>query len=415
MRALAEFDPFSPEVVQEPHQFFAALRREAPLYRLPNGTYYLISRYRDVRDAAMSLEVYSSNLITVLMQGQEQPDRPELLSLPLGATTGAADALAIADPPVHARQRKLSNKAFSMRRVAALEPAIRTLAEERIAAILPQGGARWSPADWMREVAVPLPITVIAGLIGLPGQDIPQLKRWSDAGIALLSGINTPAEFAEHAAQASQMVGYFSARIDEVTRAPGNDVLGDLVRATEGSEALTRDEVISILAQILTAGNETTTSLIGSALLLLLENPDVERRVRADRALLEPFIEEVLRLESPLHGHFRVVRRDTEVAGQPLPAGSRVMLHWGAANRDPDEFPNPDAIDLTRPNPKAHLAFGIGVHYCIGAALARLEARVVLETLLARTSAVRRADRKTAYVPSLLVRCLAALPVELSA
>jgi len=368
-----------------------------------------------VRDAAMNLEVYSSNLIAVLMQGQEQPDRPELLSLPVGATTGAADALAIADPPVHARQRKLSNKAFSMRRVAALEPAIRALAEERIAAILPQCGARWSSADWMREVAVPLPITVIAGLIGLPSRDIPQLKRWSDAGIALLSGINTPAELAEHAAQASQMVGYFNARIDEAARAPRNDVLGDLVRATEGSEALTRDEVVSILAQLLTAGNETTTSLIGSALLLLFENPNVERRVRADRALLEPFIEEVLRLESPLHGHFRVVRRDTEVAGQPLPAGSRVMLHWGAANRDPDEFPNPDAIDLARGNAKAHLAFGIGVHYCIGAALARLETRVVLETLFARTSAVRRADRKTAYVPSLLVRCLEGLSIEVAA
>src|SRR5262249_25204288 len=151
----------------------------------------------------------------------------ELLSLPVGATMGAADALAIADPPVHARQRKLSNKAFSMRRVAGLEPAIRALAEKRIAAILPQGGARWRAADWMREVAVPLPITVIAGLIGLPGGDISQLKRWSDAGIALLSGINTPAELAQHAAQASQMVGYFNARIDEAARAPRNDVLGD--------------------------------------------------------------------------------------------------------------------------------------------------------------------------------------------
>ena len=415
MKALAELDPFAPEVVQEPHAFFAALRREAPLYRLPNGAYYLISRYRDVRDAAMNLEVYSSNLIAVLMQGQEQPARLELLSLPLGATTGAADALAIADPPVHARQRKLSNKAFSMRRVAALEPAIRALAEERIAAILPQGGARWSSADWMREVAVPLPITVIAGLIGLPVRDIPQLKRWSDAGIALLSGINTPAELAEHAAQASQMVGYFSARIDEAARAPGNDVLGDLVRATEGNQALTRDEVVSILAQILTAGNETTTSLIGSALLLLLENPEVERRVRADRGLLEPFIEEVLRLQSPLHGNFRVVRRDIEVAGQRLPAGSRVMLHWGAANRDPEEFPNPDAIDFSRRNAKAHLAFGVGAHYCIGAALARLETRVVLETLFVRTSAVRRAARETGYVPSLLVRCLERLPIELAA
>ena len=411
MRPLAEFDPFAPEVVQDPHEFFAALRREAPVYRLPNGSYYLISRYRDVRAAAMAPEIYSSNLIAVMLQGQE---RPELLTLD-GARMGQVDALATADPPVHARQRKSSNKVFSMRRVAALEPAIRALTESLVAAILPAPGARWSSADWVREVAVPLPMTVIAGLIGLPGEDIPQLKRWSDSGIAILSGTNTPAQLAEHAAQVAQMAAYFIRHFDEAARGPKEDVIGDLVRATQGSEALTRDEVISILLQILVAGNETTTSLISSALLLLLENPDVEARIRSDRTLLEPFLEEVLRLESPLHGHFRVVRRDTHIAGQSLPEGSRVMLLWGAANRDGDEFPNPDAIDLARPNAKAHLGFGIGIHHCIGAALARLESRVVFETLLARTSALRRTEEKVTYASSLLVRSLAALPVEIAA
>jgi cytochrome P450 len=409
MRTLADIDPFDPDVVQEPHEFFAALRREAPLYRLPNGAYYLISRYRDVRDAALDPEIYSSNLVAVMMQGLE---RPELLSFEGGARV---DVLATADPPAHARQRKLSNKAFSMRRVAALEPAIRALAESLVGAILPRGRARWSSADWVREVAVPLPMTLIAGSIGLPSEDIARLERWSNAAIAILSGTNTPARLAEHVAQVGQLYAYFAERFDEAALAPKDDVLGDLVRATEGSEALTREEVIAILLQLLTAGTETTTSAIGSALLLLLENPDVEARIRADAALLEPFIEEVLRLESPLHGHFRLVRRDTEVAGVPLAQGSRVMLLWGAANRDGDEFPNPDAIDLARRNAKAHLAFGLGIHHCIGAALARLETRVVLETLLARTSALRRVDRKTAHVQSLLVRSLVSLHVELAA
>jgi cytochrome P450 len=257
-------------------------------------------------------------------------------------------------------------------------------------------------------------MTVIARLIGLPSEDVPQLKRWSDAALSVLSGLNTPAQLAEQVRQVNELVAYFSARVDEAALAPSDDVLGDLVRASEGSDALTRDEIVSILAQLLTAGNETTTSLIGSALLLLLRNPHLESRIRADRTLLEPFIEEALRLETPLHGHFRLVRRDTEVAGAPLPEGSRVMLLWGAANRDGDEFPNPDAIDLARPNAKAHLGFGFGIHHCIGAALARLEARITLETLFARTSALRRVEEKTAYVPSLLVRCLAALPVELA-
>jgi cytochrome P450 len=410
-RALADIDPFDPDVVQEPHEFFAALRREAPLYRMPNGAYSLISRYRDVRDAALNPGIYSSNLVAVMMQGVE---RPELLSFEGGATANV-DVLATADPPVHARQRKLSNKAFSMRRVATLEPAIRALAESLVGGILPQAGARWSSADWVREVAVPLPMTVIAGLIGLPGEDIPRLKRWSDHAIAILSGTNTPAQLGEHIAQVGELAAYFGERVAEAALDPKDDVLGDLVRATEGSEALTREEVVAILLQLLTAGNETTTSAIGSALRLLLENPAVEARIRADGALLEPFLEEVLRLESPLHGHFRLVRRDTEVAGMPLAKGSRVMLLWGAANRDGDEFPNPDAIDLARPNARAHLAFGLGIHHCIGAALARLEARVVLETLLARTSALRLGERKIAHVPSLLVRSLVSLPVELMA
>ena len=192
MRALADFDPFDPEVVQEPHAFFAALRREAPLYRMPSGAYSLISRYRDVRDAALNTEVFSSNLVAVMMQGL---DAPELLAIEGGAAR--VDVLATADPPGHARQRKLSNKAFSMRRVAALEPAIRALAESLIGAIRPRGGARWSSADWVREVAVPLPMTMIARLIGLPDEDIPQLERWSGAAISVLSGLNTPAQIAE--------------------------------------------------------------------------------------------------------------------------------------------------------------------------------------------------------------------------
>jgi len=412
MTGLADFDPFATEVVQEPHAFWAALRREAPLYTLPNGAWSLITRYRDVREAALAPDVYSSNLVAVLMEGL---GRPELLAFDGGMPTSAADALAIADPPVHERQRKLSNKAFSMRRVAALEPSIRALAESLFDAILPHGGARFASAEWMRDVAVPLPMTVIAGLIGLPSEDIPQLKRWSDAAVSLLSGVNTPAQLAECARQAGELSEYFAERVDAATAEPGDDVLGDLVRACQGSEALTRNEVISILLQILTAGNESTTSLIGSALMLLLENPEIEARLRADRALLEPFIEEVLRLESPFHGHFRVVRRDTQVGGQPLSAGSRVMLLWGAANRDGEEFPNPDAVDLARPNAKAHLGFGIGIHHCIGAALARLETRVVLETLFARTRDVRRSDAKLEHVPSMLVRCLKELQVELAA
>jgi cytochrome P450 len=371
-KRLGEFDPFDPQVVENPRDFFAALRREAPVYRLPNGAYFLISRYEDVRSAAMRPEIFSSNLVAVLMESGAGGGRPEIFELPTSGAR-AVDVLAIADAP----QR----------------------------------------ADWVEQMAIPLPLTVIAELIGLPLEDTPRLKRWSDASVALLSGVNTKEQLAAHAAEVGALLRYLAERFDEARDVPGDNVLGDLVRATKDrDESLSRDEVVSILVQLLTAGNETTTSLIGSALMLMLRDSELQDRLRANPELVEPFIEEALRLESPFYGHFRVVRRDTEVAGVPLPARSRVMLLWASANRDDREFGNPDQIDLGRRNLRGHLSFGIGIHHCIGAPLARLETRVALETLLARTRTLRlAAENDLAHVPSLFVRSLKALHIEFEA
>ncbi len=404
----SEFDPFDPSVVEDPWEFFAALRRDAPVYRLPNGVYTVISRYADVRQAALSPETFSSNLVALLMQGQTDGDTPSVFEVPSGGAQ-AVDVLAIADAPNHTRQRKLSNKAFSMRRVASIEPHLRSLAEELVGAFHPRG-----EADWVKEMAVPLPVTIIAELIGLPLADAPQLKRWSDASVALLSGINTPEQVAANAAEIGELIEYLAKQFDAACAAPKDDVLGDLIRASQDpDEALSRDEVVSILLQLLTAGNETTTSLIGSSLMLMLQHPDLEKRLRADTSLIDAFIEEAIRLESPFYGHFRVVRTDTELAGVPLAEGTRLMLSWASANRDEREFERPDEVDLKRPNLRAHLSFGIGIHHCIGAALARLETRLALEMLLARTRSLRLAqDNDFRHVPSLFVRSLKALHIE---
>jgi cytochrome P450 len=407
-RRLSEFDPFDPDVVEDPWDFFAALREQAPAYRLPNGAYTVISRYEDVREAALSPETFSSNLVALLMQGQGDGESPSIFEAPTGGAQ-AVDVLAIADAPHHTRQRKLSNKAFSMRRVAGIEPHLRRLAENLVSAFLSRG-----EADWVEEMAVPLPVTIIAELIGLPLADTPQLKRWSDASVALLSGINTPEQLSANASEVSELLAYLARQFDSACRSPGDDVLGDLIRASQNPrEALSRDEVVSILIQLLTAGNETTTSLIGSALMLMLQHPGLQARLRAETGLIEPFIEEALRLESPFYGHFRVVRRDTEVGGVSLAEGTRVMLLWASANRDEDEFERPEEIDLKRRNLRGHLSFGIGVHHCIGAALARLETRVALETLLAHTCSLGLApENDFAHVPSLFVRSLKALHIE---
>jgi cytochrome P450 len=405
---LADIDPFSSEVIENPWRFFAALREQAPLYRLPNGAYYLISRFEDVAAAAMNTEVFSSNLVAVLTADSDGTQGPQVLDVS-GGSARATDVLAIADPPAHTRQRRISNSAFTVRRVATIEPRIRQLTESLIDAFIDS-----HEADWVQRLAVPLPMTIISELIGFPPDDIAQLKRWSDSSVALLSGVNTAEQLTEHAKQVGQMIDYLAQRFDQASSDPSDNVLGDLARAAEnGDDVLTRDEAVSILVQLLTAGNETTTSLIGSALMLLLRDDGIQTQLRRHPDKIEPFIEEALRVEAPFHGHFRVVRKDTEIAGMPLPKGSRVMLLWSSANRDERQFSRADAVDLERAKPKSHLSFGHGIHHCIGASLARLEATVAIETILSKTRALRLADDNDyRHVPSLFVRSLKRLHIE---
>jgi len=404
---LASVNPLSPAVLDEPSDFYTALRREAPLYQLPNGL-YVISRFEDVQRAVMDTDTYSSNLIAVMLSTSGRAEDTQLMHFP-GGDSEDMNVLAIADPPQHTRHRKVSNRAFTMRRVAAMQARIRELAETLVDKFRAQGGG-----DWVEAVAVPLPMTIIVELLGFPLEDVAYLKRLSDSAVATLSGINTEEQMAAHGANVAELVGYLGARFDEAVRAPGDNVLGELVRASqEEGEHFTRDGVVGMLVQLLTAGNESTSSLIGSAMLLLLREEGLQQRLREHPDHIEVFLEEVLRLESPFKGHFRLTRKDTEVGGQPLPAGSRVMLLWSAANRDEAAFDNAGNVDLEREALKKHMAFGYGIHHCIGAPLARAEARIAIETVLARTQSLRLAPGNDfTYIPSLLIRSLRRLRVE---
>lgn len=416
-KSVAEFDPFDPEVIESPWEFFEALRREAPLYELPNKAYYLISRNEDVMRAVMDTDTFSSNLVAILLQDSAE-DAPQFINLvnpdnKNNDDTGplqSADALAIADPPAHTRQRRVSNRAFTMRKVGAMEDHIRRLAHELLDPILLRGHC-----DWVKEFSVPLPMTIIVRLLGLAEADIPQLKIWSDHSIALLNGINSSEEFMQHGIAAAQMMEYLAQQVDRAKQNPGEDVIGNLIKESAlDAQALSRNEIVSILTQLLTAGNETTTSLIGSAVMLMLKTPGLQQKLREHPEQIETFIEEALRLESPFHGHFRLVKKDTQIAGQPLPAGSRVMLLWSSANRDEHAFPCSHQLDMQRDKPRAHLSFGYGIHHCIGASLARSEARIALETLLMKTRDIRFSpDNDFRHVPSLMVRGLQKLNLEL--
>lgn len=408
--AVIEINPFDPEVVESPWEFFNQLRQHAPVYRLPNGAYYLVSRYEDVMQAVMDTESFSSNLVAVLMSGDSSDGAPGVVNLSGGdgREAQATDVLAIADPPKHTRQRRVANRAFTMRRVSAMEESIRALSHRLI------DDFSGDTVDWVERFAVPLPMTIIVELLGFPLEDIPRLKRWSDASVALLSGINTPEQMVEHGANINKMIAYLAQQYDLAYEQPGDNLLGDLVREAKiDDEEFGRDEVVSMLVQLLSAGNETTTSLIGSAMWLLLQDDALQQSLRDDPAKIDPFIEETLRLESPFHGHFRVATRDTVLGGTALKKGDRLMLLWSSSGRDEQQFAEAESVKLDRPKPKSHLAFGYGIHHCIGASLARAEARIAFETLLQRSDWLSFAEGNDfKHVPSLFIRSLQRLLIN---
>ena len=407
--ALSDIDPFDPATIENPFPFFSALRREAPLYELPNGAYWLVSRFEDCRRIVLDTDTFSSRMVGVMIG--EQGEVPRLLPLP--DETGT-NVLAIADPPDHTRQRKLVNQAFAPRSVAKLESTVASLVEELLGEILIDSKV---DTDLMSSYAVPLPMTVICHLLGFPLDHRETLQTLSDDAINLVDGINTTEQVMQYARSAGMLGQYMRTRLREAYEA--GDELGECVLATladavlaEGN-LLSEDEAVAILVQLVTAGQETTGSLIGSAILLLARHPTLENELREDPALLPAFIEETLRLESPFYGHFRQATIDTEIAGRPVAAGTRLMVLWASANRDADVFEAPDVINLNRENLRGHLGFGHGAHLCIGAELARMEARVALTHLLAKCDRIEAREANPRHVRSLFVRRLCEVPVTL--
>ena len=389
--------------IENPFPFFAALRREAPLYEMPNGAYWLVSRLQDCRRIVLDTDTFSSRLVGFMVG--DEGSAPRLLPLPEGVAT---NVLAIADPPDHTRQRKLVNQAFATRRVAALEDGVVQLVDELLDSMLDSPES----ADAMRDYAIPLPMTVICQLLGLPMQDRHDLQALSDDAISLVDGINTPEQVERYGRSAGKLGAYLAERLRETDNESGENVLGTLAAAC-ASSALSEDEAAAILLQLITAGQETTGGLIGSAIMLLGQNPDIQRRLRDDLDLVPALVEETLRLESPFYGHFRQVTRPTEIAGQSVAVGTKLMILWASANRDESEFPDPDVIKLDRPNPRNHFGFGHGMHFCIGAELARMETRVALTRLLQRTTWIDLTGDRPRHLRSLFVRRLTGLSVAI--
>ncbi len=403
--SIADFDPLAPETVECPYPFYAAMRCEAPVYQVPGAGFFIVSRYQDIKTVLLDTATFTSRTGPGV---RKEPPKEVLEILSQGWLP--VDTLLTNDPPSHRRYRGLVNKAFTPRRVALIEPSVRTIANTLVDAFIAD-----SRVELVSQFAVPLPLTVIANALGVPPADQALFKRWSDDAVAPLGGMITPERELECAKSTVEFQRYFAAKLDERRAAPQDDVLTDLINARlEGETPLNTAEMLNILQQLLVAGNETTTNLIASAMLLLLQNPQQLASVCADRSLIPNFVEEALRFESPVQGLFRMAKVETELGGVKIPAGSRLVLMYASGNRDDQEFPQADRFDICRANAKDHFAFGAGIHYCLGASLARLEATVAFETLLGRLPHIRLAEGQNDYThtPSFILRGLKALHLE---
>ena len=384
----AEF--FSDAAVQDPYSLYARLREDGGVHRVG---YYLVSSWESVTDAANRPAEFSSNLTAPITYS---PDRG-VVPLQMDGLGGPTHILATADDPPHALHRKLMVGRFTAKRVRGLE----SLIVETFERLWPQK-APGDTVEWMDTVANRLPMMIVARLIGVPDDDADQLARWGYASTQLLDGLLSETQVQASMASLGELNAYIVERLAAAENTPGDDLIGVLATACAQGQ-LQRFTAQMILISLFSAGGESTASLLGTAVDILAADAALQRRLRADHGLLGAFIEETLRLEPPFRAHHRHVLADTTLAGTPLPRDSRLLLLWGAANRDPTHFEAPDEFRLDRAISKGHVTFGKGLHFCLGAPLARLEALTVLRLLLERTAWFDAADVGP-WLPSVLAR-----------
>jgi cytochrome P450 len=396
---------FAPDVLEDPFAYYQAVIAQAPVMVVPGTNITLVSSYDLLAEATGRVEAFSNDF-SDLLAGQRSADPDVTAELEKGWPQ--RNTLLTADPPVHTRFRKLVNLAFSMKRVDAIEADIRAIVERLVDAFPADGRI-----DFVRDFAVPLPVAVIASQIGLTDTDVATVKRWSDAFADRLGGMISKERELECAREVVEFQHAMKAQIDARRAAPREDLLSDLVNARLEDEAPLDDaEILSILQQLMVAGNETTTSTLAGGVLLLIQNPAEDAKARADRSLVPNMVEEMLRLESPTAGLWRVVKQDAELGGVTVPGGTMMMLRFAAANRDPAKFDNPDAFDVTRKNARSHLAFGRGIHMCVGNMLSRKELVVAFNVLFDRVARFElQPGADLSHVPNMLLRGLRRLDV----
>ena len=394
-----------PEVMQNPFPLYQWALANSPVVEIPGTGMKIVMPYQMCAEATGRVEEFSNDF-TAAIAGAMAED-PEVKAI-IEQGWPQINTLLTADPPVHTRFRKLVNLAFSMPRVNALEDGIRAKVNSLIDGFIDKG-----ECEFVSEFAVSVPVQVICEQLGFELSEQANVKRWSDAFADRLGHMISREREIECAHEVVEFQHAVKAKIDVRRETPTDDLLSDIVNARiDGETPLDDAEILSIAQQLMVAGNETTTHSLAGGIVHLAQNPEAQAKVRANPAIIPNMVEEVLRLDTPTAGMWRVVKADCNLGEHAFKAGEMIMLRYAAANRDPAKYPDPDAFDPERSNARTHLAFGRGIHMCVGNMLSRKEMTVAFQELLGRLDDIRIADGAELKVaPNLLLRGLVSAPI----
>lgn len=395
-----------PDIQESPFEYYDALLRDAPVHFMPEIDAYVISKYKDVQFAVSHPEIWSIDMRGIPRASMFRHQSAQDL---LAAEGFPRDTKFTTDPPVHGTYRSAMRDAFSPRRVRQQQDFIQQAVDELIA-----GMRGKTSCEFMRQFCWSLPMRVITHLLGVPFQDADRIKHWSDVWVEPLTyGLTEERELVV-AREEIELQRYLVAHLERKRREPGEDVLTDMlnVRMPDGSP-LPFSEMVGLSEHLIVGGHETATSALAAGMATLAQHPDLAEELHADPSLIEGFVEEVLRMESPSQGFFRIAVKDCMLRGVTIPAGAMVHLRFAAANRDPEQYEDPGRFDMRRRNVKTHLAFSQGVHHCIGSPYARLELYTAFRSLIAAFQDFRLAPghERLAHVPGLSLRTLKAVHI----
>ena len=389
------FCPIMGPQLAHPYPFYTEARKQEPIFFSPFLQCWVVTRYEDVKAILRDPDNFSSSYIDRLISVYT----PETLSV-LSQGISTAALLTLSDPPTHTRGRRLLTKAFSARRIASLEPAIRQIATTSLEQLLPLG-----QADFVTQFAAPFPLAVILHLLGLPEHDLRQVRKWAEDAVALASSFLAPEQQLSCAKSYLAFQQYMLTILEQRRLEPRDDFISDLLAATETEQVqLSPEELLGTVLTLVTAGVNTMSDILGNCVYHLLTQRQHWATLQQEPDLLPTIVEEMLRFDGPAPGTFRITRQEVEVAGVVIPKDALVYVALCSANHDETLFDNPEAFDPSRTNLKEHLAFGYGIHFCIGAPLARMELRVTLEYLRQLPSLRLVSDEPPAYHPSMVLR-----------